>query len=97
MDDEIINWNLKGPKRMKKRKELNALLKSKTYGFTNHNSNNTSNYCNLSKNRKYHSTIELLSRFTSSSDDLDGKLYFSANKALLKRFGFFFWKILDEK
>ena len=30
MDDEnYLNWNLKGPKRMKTRKELNALLKDK--------------------------------------------------------------------
>jgi hypothetical protein len=27
MDDEIITWSLKGPKRYKKRKELNALMK----------------------------------------------------------------------
>lgn len=30
MDEEnMINWNLKGPKRMKTRKELNAMLKNK--------------------------------------------------------------------
>jgi hypothetical protein len=36
MDEEnIINWNLKGPKRMKTRKELNALLKDKNKVKTN--------------------------------------------------------------
>jgi hypothetical protein len=30
MDDEnLINWNLKGTKKMKKRKELNALIRNK--------------------------------------------------------------------
>ena len=28
MDDEVITWNLKGPKKMKKRRELNALIKN---------------------------------------------------------------------
>ena len=28
MDEEEITWNLKGPKRMRKRRELNALLKN---------------------------------------------------------------------
>lgn len=28
MDEEEITWNLKGPKRMKKRRELNALIRN---------------------------------------------------------------------
>jgi hypothetical protein len=28
MDEEVITWNLRGPKRFKKRKELNALIKN---------------------------------------------------------------------
>lgn len=39
MDDEnYLNWNLKGPKKMKKRKELNALLKDKSKSKSKSNS-----------------------------------------------------------
>jgi hypothetical protein len=53
MDDDV-HWNLRGPKRMKKRKDLNALIKLKT----------PSPNCG---NPRDQSTIELLTK--SSSDE----------------------------
>ena len=47
MDEEEITWNLKGPKRMRKRRELNALLKNnlkyKSLLMKNQNNNNNNN------------------------------------------------------
>ena len=46
--EEEITWNLKGPKRMKKRRELNALIRNnvkyKSLLARPSNSNNTSNH-----------------------------------------------------
>ena len=46
--EEEITWNLKGPKRMKKRRELNALIRNnvkyKSLLGRPSNSNNTSNH-----------------------------------------------------
>ena len=68
-DDFIINWNLKGPKRMKTRKELNALKKNDRTGTSSRSKENL--------------TIESLLNHSSSSDRV--LLYFSANKEMIKK------------
>jgi hypothetical protein len=94
MDDEVITWNLKGPKRMKKRRELNALIKN-NYKYKSlqlrsagHIPNSSSidmyNMGNGSQvtNRLLHDTNNNGRLGDSSSDNED--FYFSGNKSHLK-------------
>jgi hypothetical protein len=78
MDDEVITWNLRGPKRKKKRRELNALIKNNiryksllkpNSSFDMYSLNNASG--RLLKNS-----------YDSSSENED--FYFSANKNVIR-------------
>jgi hypothetical protein len=80
MDDEVITWNLRGPKRKKKRRELNALIKNNiryksllkpNSSFDMYSLNNASG--RLLKNS-----------YDSSSENED--FYFSANKNVIREY-----------
>lgn len=81
MDEEVITWNLKGPKRMRKRRELNALLKNnlKYQSLLKNQSNN--NNCSLNMDQ---SSRRFLSNLNDSSSDND-EFYFSANKTFIQQ------------
>ena len=86
-DDFVITWNLKGPKRMKTRKELNALLTANS---------NSSKDSSRAKSPKNLSTSSLIKKFThcSSSSDENGdgqKYYFAANKRVIRKYGLVFF------
>lgn len=77
MDEEVITWNLKGPKRMRKRRELNALLKNNLkYKSLLKNSNNNNN-CSL----EIAGSNQLNHDSTSENDEY----YFSGNKSYIKQ------------
>lgn len=96
MDDEIITWNLKGPKRMKKRRELNALVKNnlkykslmKTSSLMNSSKFNLSRY--VSSNARSASCSNggdsYLLRNQNDDDTSSGneEFYFSANKSVIR-------------
>ncbi len=76
MEEEAINWNLRGPKRMRKRKELNALVKNQArYHHINKNSSIDMFNMNSGASR-------LLKSNDSSSDNDD--YYFAANKLIIR-------------
>jgi len=79
MEEEIVSWNLRGPKRMRKRKELNALVKNNARYKTKFRHNSTSNMFNMNSNS---GASRLLKSNESSSDNDD--YYFAANKQILK-------------
>lgn len=78
MDEEIITWNLRGPKRMKKRKELNALVKNNVRykSLSKHNSS-------MDMFRLNSANGKLLGKSNESSSDNDD-YYFSANKQIIQ-------------
>jgi hypothetical protein len=97
MDDEVITWNLKGPKRMKKRRELNALIRNnlkykslvKTSALVDHDGNrfNLTRYVSSNASRSTAGTSGLLRHPNdddTSSDNDD--FYFSANKSILREY-----------
>jgi hypothetical protein len=85
MDEEIITWNLRGPKKMKKRRELNALL------------HNSTKYRPLITNRPRNSIISdrngCINLLTTGDKDVtlrlstedEDQLYFSANKSVIRK------------
>lgn len=78
MEEEAIGWNLRGPKRMRKRKELNALVKNQAryqHAFTK-----TSSIDMFNMNS---GTSRLLSKSNDSSSDNDD-YYFAANKLIIR-------------
>ncbi len=97
MDDEVITWNLKGPKRMKKRRELNALIRNnlkyksliKTSSMMDSsNKFHLSRYTNGgSGGRNSAACNSYLLRSQNdeetSSEDLED-FYFSANKSVIR-------------
>lgn len=80
MDEEVITWNLKGPKRMRKRRELNALLKN-NLKYKSLLKNQTSNNCSLDLDQ---TSRRLFNNLNDSSSDND-EFYFSANKSYIKQ------------
>jgi hypothetical protein len=80
MDEDVITWNLKGPKRMKKRRELNALLKNnlKYKSLLRNNSNNNTK-CSLEIN----ASNQLNNNDSTSEND---EFYFSGNKSYIKQY-----------
>ncbi len=78
MDDEIVHWNLRGPKRMKKRKELNALVRNNVRYKSLFKHNSAIDMFNLNTG-----TNRLLGKSNDSSTDNED-YYFSANKQLLR-------------
>jgi len=78
MNEEAITWNLRGPKRMRKRRELNALLKNnhKYRSMFKHNSSIDMFNLNSGASR-------LLNKSNDSSTDND-EFYFSANKSVIR-------------
>ena len=77
MDDEVITWNLKGPKRMKKRRELNALLKNNVKYKTLFKKNPSIDMYNLDLSNR------ILKNSNDSSTDNEN-YYFSANRSIIK-------------
>lgn len=77
MDEEAITWNLRGPKRMRRRKDLNKLVK------------NNVRYKGLFKQTSsfdmlnYNSGTSRLLKSNDSSSEND-EYYFSANKQIIK-------------
>jgi hypothetical protein len=96
MDDEVITWNLKGPKKMKKRRELNALIKNnlkykslvKTSALVDDDGNrfNLTRYVSSNGSRRSTGGTSGLLRhqndYDTSSDNEE--FYFSANKSVLR-------------
>lgn len=78
MEEEAIGWNLRGPKRMRKRKELNALVKNQAR--YQHVFNKTSSIDMFNMNS---GTSRLLSKSNDSSSDNDD-YYFAANKLIIR-------------
>lgn len=78
-DDFIINWDLRGPKRMRKRKELNALIK---------NSNQKLKQTAIKSKNKATSFFKSLKNNDSSSNS--DELYFAANKQIIRKYAFKF-------
>ena len=85
MDDEVITWNLKGPKRMKKRRELNALIKNNFKYKTLNKPNSMIDMYNLGNGAS--GTTRLLNKNNESSSDNE-EFYFSANKSMIKEYVF---------
>ena len=85
MDEEVITWNLKGPKRFKKRKELNALIKNniKYKGLTNGGSNSIDMY-NISSNNSARRLLKGATVNSSSTENENEQYFFSANKQIIK-------------
>ena len=99
MDEEVITWNLKGPKRFKKRKELNALIKNnvkykglaRSGGGGGAGSNSLDMYTmNIggsagggSSNRRL-----LKNANSTSSEEENEQYYFSANKEIIREYIF---------
>ena len=91
MDDEVITWNLKGPKRMKKRRELNALIKN-NYKYKSvplkqqqQHSNGIPNSSSIDMYNMSHGngTSRLLKNDDGTSTENE-EFYFAANKTILK-------------
>lgn len=78
MEEEAIGWNLRGPKRMRKRKELNALVKNQAR--YKHVFNKTSSVDMFNMNS---GTSRLLSKSNDTSSDNDD-YYFAANKLIIR-------------
>ncbi len=78
MDEEEITWNLKGPKRMRKRRELNALLKNnlkyKSLLMKNQNNNNNNSI-----------DMDQTHNLNDSSSEND-EFYFSGNKSFIRKY-----------
>lgn len=88
--EEEITWNLKGPKRMKKRRELNALVRNNIKykclqprssgsnpNSNNHKMNNKSNEFNMINCSQQGLDY-------SSTDDEQRDFFYSANKSITK-------------
>ena len=90
MDEEVITWNLKGPKRFKKRKELNALIKNniKYKSLAGINGSNSLNLDMFSIGGGTSGSNRRLLSYThhnsSSTEDVDDNFFFSANKQILR-------------
>ena len=84
MDDEVITWNLKGPKRMKKRRELNALIKNnykyKSVPQKNLPNSSSIDMCHMSNGNGMSRLLKNENGTSSENEDF----YFSANKSVLK-------------
>jgi len=87
MDEEEITWNLKGPKRMRKRRELNALIKNnykyKSLQYKNQNSLPNSSSIDMYNIGNANGMSRLLKNENASSTENE-EYYFSANKTVLK-------------
>lgn len=94
--EEEITWNLKGPKRMKKRRELNALIRNnvKYKSLPQHHGGAGSNHAksdefsmiNCSTAAGAGSPGRLLNGLNySSTDDEQRDFFFAANKSVLKQ------------
>ena len=85
MDEEEITWNLKGPKRMRKRRELNALIKNnyKYKGLQLKNQIPNSSSIDMYNIGSGNGTSRLLKNDNLSSSENE-EYYFSANKTVLK-------------
>lgn len=81
MDEEVITWNLRGPKRMKKRKELNALIKNNVK-YKNLPKKNSVDAFNMSTSIGTSGVNGRLLNY-SSSDSQD--YFFTANKTTIRQ------------
>lgn len=93
MDEEVITWNLKGPKRFKKRKELNALIRNnmkyKNGGKPGAAGGGGTSIDMYSINAGGSSANRRLLRGVNdddSSSNPDDTYYFSANKQIIKEY-----------
>lgn len=77
MDEEVITWNLKGPKRMRKRRELNALIKN-NLKYKPFLRNNSSASADLKVGNR------LLKNPNDTTSDENDDYYFAANKLVLR-------------
>ena len=84
MDEEVITWNLKGPKRMRKRRELNALLKNnlKYKSLLRNSNSNTNTNCSLEINASNQLNSNNNNNDSTSEND---EFYFSGNKSYIKQ------------
>lgn len=78
MDDEIVTWNLRGPKRMRKRKELNALVKNNIRYKKSFKNNSSIDMFNMNSGAS-----RLLGKSNDSTSENDD-YYFSANKQIIR-------------
>ena len=92
MDDEAITWNLKGPKRMKKRRELNALIRNNSKyrslpnKTTSGNSVDRFNFSDpMTTRSKQAGASRLLNNDNDTSSDNES-YYFSANKTMIREY-----------
>ncbi|CAF0727899.1 unnamed protein product [Brachionus calyciflorus] len=82
MDDEVITWNLRGPKRMKKRKELNALIKN-NLKYKSVKKNSTADSFNMSSSLGMGGASgRLLNNYSSSEEQ---EYFFTANKTAIRQ------------
>lgn len=77
MEEEIITWNLRGPKRMRKRKELNALVKNNARYKSSSKKTSSIDMFNMNSGAS-----RLLKSNDSSTDN--EQFYFAANKHTIK-------------
>ena len=78
MEEEVVTWNLKGPKRMRKRKELNKLVRNDIRYKSVFKKNSAVDMFNLNSGAS-----RLLNKSNESSTDNDD-YFFSANKAFIR-------------
>lgn len=78
MDEEAVTWNLRGPKRMRKRKDLNKLVKNNARYKGLFKPNSSYDMFNMNSG-----TSRLLTKSNDSSSDNDD-YYFSANKQIIR-------------
>lgn len=81
MDEEVITWNLRGPKRMKKRKELNALIKN-NLKYKNLTKKNSVDTFNMSTSLGASGGTGRLLNYSSSDDQ---EYFFTANKTTIRQ------------
>ena len=78
MDEEAVTWNLRGPKRMRKRKDLNKLVKNNARYKGLFKPNSSYDMFNMNSG-----TSRLLTKSNDSSSD-NNDYYFSANKQIIR-------------
>lgn len=93
MDEEEITWNLKGPKRMKKRRELNALIRNNVKyksllgkgGGHQHRDEFSMMTCSNGGSSSGGRLLKGLN-YTSTEEDDEKNYYFSGNKSTIKEY-----------